>query len=245
VITDILTMVRKEWREYLIAGPGLRGGKVGLLLMLAVFGVMLPAQNGIAWLRSPAALAAWSWVPLMLVAGVIADSFAGERERHTLETLLASRLPDDVILMGKVAAAVGYAWGFTLAMAAVGVVSVNVMHWQGQVTWFPALTAIGLPLISFLTSLTAALAGVLISLRAATARQAAQILSVAVMVLLFVPLFGIQALPADLKASLFARAALIEPGTALAAFAAFLALVDAMLLFVGLARFRRARLILD
>ena len=34
----------------------------------------------------------WMWFSLLLVINVVADSFAGERERHTLETLLASRL---------------------------------------------------------------------------------------------------------------------------------------------------------
>ena len=73
--------------------------------MIAVFGVFLPLQNGASWVTSPITMVYWAWMPLMLVTGVIADSFAGERERHTLETLLASRLPDRAILLGKVAAA--------------------------------------------------------------------------------------------------------------------------------------------
>lgn len=242
---DILTVARKEWKEYLISGPGLRGGKFGLLVMLVVFGVVLPAQNGVEWLRSPALPAAWSWVPLMLVSSVIADSFAGERERHTLETLLASRLPDEAILLGKVTAAVVYAWGFTMAMAVVGLASVNAIHWQGHVTWFPALTAVGVPVVSLLTSLLAALAGVLISLRAPTARQAAQILSIAVMLLLFVPIFGFQALPPDWKAWLLEAASGTRPGVALGVVASALVVADGVLLAVGLLRFRRARLILD
>ena len=98
MIADILTVARKEWKEYVLAGTGLKGGRMGLVIMLVVFGVVLPAQNGTDWLTSPALLLAWAWVPLMLVSGVVADSFAGERERHTLETLLASRLPDQAIL---------------------------------------------------------------------------------------------------------------------------------------------------
>jgi ABC-2 type transport system permease protein len=235
-------VAKKEWKEYVQSGPGLRGGRMSLLIMLAVFGVVLPVQNGIEWLRSPALPAAWSWVPLMLVAGVVADSFAGERERHTLETLLASRLPDAAIFAGKVTAAVVYAWGFTMIMAAVGLVAVNVVHWQGQVTWFPRLTAIGLPAFSLLASTLAALAGVLVSLRAPTARQAAQILSIGVMLVLFVPFLGFQAMPDEWKAAIAVAAAGVPPAVALAAVAALLLAIDTVLLALGLLRFRRARL---
>ena len=64
---------------------------------------------------------------------MIPESFAGERERHTLGTLLASRLPDHAILLGKVAVAVGYAWVMTLMLLLVSLVVVNVTPWDGQV----------------------------------------------------------------------------------------------------------------
>ena len=245
MIADILTVARKEWREYLFAGSGLKGGRMGLVIMLAVFGILLPAQNGTTWISSPAPLLAWSWVPLMLVSGVIADSFAGERERHTLETLLASRLPDRAILLGKVAAAVGYGWGFAIVIAVLSLVTVNLVHWQGRVAWFPALTAVSIPVFSFLTALLASSAGVLVSLRAPTARQAAQMLSIAVMLILFVPVFGIRALPAELRASLMAVAMAGGVKTVLATVALVLAGVDVALLAASLARFQRARLSLD
>ena len=50
----------------------------------------------------------------MMVSSLVADSFAGERERHTLETLLASRLPDRAILAGKLLVPVAVAWGAAL-----------------------------------------------------------------------------------------------------------------------------------
>ena len=46
-----------------------------------------------------------------MIISFIGDAIAGERERHTLETLLASRMPDRAILLGKVIAIVLYAWG--------------------------------------------------------------------------------------------------------------------------------------
>lgn len=44
----------------------------------------------------------------------IGDAIAGERERHTLETLLASRIGYRAILPGKLIVTVGYAWGMAL-----------------------------------------------------------------------------------------------------------------------------------
>ena len=245
MIPDVLTVAMKEWKEYLLAGSNLKGGRFGLLIMLAVFGVLLPAQNGIQWATSPMLLIVWSWVPLMLVAGVVADSFAGERERHTLETLLASRLSDEAILAGKVVAAVGYGWGFALVMAVVSLMSVNLIHWQGHVVFYPLTTAVGVPLFSLLTSLLAASAGVLVSLRAPTARQAAQMLSISVMLILFVPMFGFQALPADLKASIAAAVMKVNPLVVAGGLVVLLAVADVVLLMLSVLRFRRARLILD
>ena len=245
VIADILTVVRKEWREYVLAGSGLKGGRMGLVIMLAVFGVLLPAQNGLDWVSSPAPLLAWSWVPLMLVSGVVADSFAGERERHTLETLLASRLPDRAILLGKVAAVAAYGWGFALLTAVLSLVSVNAFHWQGHVVTFPVVTMVSIPVFSLLTAMLAATAGVLVSLRAPTARQAGQMLSIAVMLILFVPIFGIKALPAEVRATLFAVLMAGGVQMTLALLAVVLVVVDAALLAAGMMRFQRSRLLLD
>jgi len=245
VIPDMLTVARKEWQEIVLSGSNLKGGRMGLLVMLVVFGIVLPAQSGVEWLSSPGLLIAWAWVPLMLVASVVADSFAGERERHTLETLLASRLSDGTILFGKLVAAVVYAWGFTMLTAVLSLVSVNALHWQGRIAWFPAVTAIGVPLLSLLTSILAASAGVLVSLRAATVRQAAQSLSVAVMILLFVPLFGVRLLPPEWKASLFHTVLAFGPWGAIGVLVAIFAVLDAVVVSMAMLRFRRARLILD
>lgn len=245
MIADVLTVAAKELKEHLFSGTGLRGGRLGLVVMLAVFGVLLPSQNGVEWLRSPAPMLIWSWVPLFLVAGVVADSFAGERERHTLETLLASRLPDEAILLGKVAASVAYAWGFTLATAVLSAISVNLFDWQGRVVLFPPAIIAGVALFSLLTAIGMAAAGVLVSLRAPTVRQAAQALSAGVMVLLFVPMFGIRALPAATRAEWAVRLAALDAGALAAAAALLLVLLDALLLAACFARFRRARLVLD
>lgn len=105
MIADFMTVMWKERKEVLEQG-GARG-RMGLVIIVGAFGVFLPLQMGRARVESPVALVYWAWVPLFLVISVVADSFAGERERHTLESLLAARLSDRTILFGKAGAAIG------------------------------------------------------------------------------------------------------------------------------------------
>ena len=114
MFTDIYTIIRKEWKEIFLQKGGMRGGLLSQVIILALLGVFLPLQNGPEWLTSPAAALAWLWLPVMLTMNMVAEAFAGERERHTLETLLASRLSDRAILFGKMAASILY--GFAIAV---------------------------------------------------------------------------------------------------------------------------------
>jgi len=245
VIRDVLTVAWKEWRELLQPGGSLRGGRFSLMILLGVFGVFLPLQAGAEWVQSPATVFYWGWVPLMLVGSAVADSFAGERERHTLETLLASRLPDTAILMGKVLAAVSYGWGLVLVMLALSLVTVNLTARAGSWLLFPWRFAVGAPLLALLGAGLAAAGGVLVSLRAQTVRQAAQTLNVAILLLIFIPVLGLQALPDSWKAQAGAWATTIGVDGLLVVFVALLALLDLALLAAAFARFRRSRLVFD
>ncbi len=249
MIADIWTIIWKEWKELLLSRGSQRGGLVRLALMVGVFGVFLPLQTGRQWVTSPTVLVYWLWVPLFLVVGMVADAFAGERERHTLETLLASRMPNRPIFFGKVAAAISYGWGITVASLLLGLVAVNVVHGHGQLLLYPPIVVVGGTVLGLLTAGLAASAGVLVSLRAATVRQAAQTLSIATMLLIFVPVSVISALPrllpqiSALQVTAFLQN--VNWSLVIAGAAALLAAVDGALLAAGLARFQRARLILD
>ena len=70
-------------------------------------------------------------------------------------------------------------------------------------------------------------------------------LSIGVMVVLFVPFLGFQALPADWKATIGEGLVALGPRMALVALGVAIAAADVLLLALGVARFRRARLILD
>ena len=247
MIADIGTVMWKELRELLAfrGGRRARGGIWNLLVMLLLFGVFMPLQWGREWIESPLGLAAWAWVPLFLVAGVVADSFAGERERLTLETLLASRLPDLAILLGKAATSVLYAWGLTAASLLIALVTVNVSQWSGHLLVYSPGMAAGGMLLGLLTAGLAAGAGVLVSLRAPTVRQAAQTMSIAIMVLVFVPVFGIQVLPATARAALAATFQHLQPGVTFGAVTLVVAALDVALIAAARIRFRRPRLISD
>ena len=234
---DATAIAWKEWRE-LLGQRGLRG-KFGMLLFVAVFGVAMPWQNGPRWITSSTSAIAWAWAPMFLVTTVIADAIAGERERHTLETLLASRLSDHAILFGKIGAAIGYAGVVAAASLVTGLVTVNVLHPRSGILLYPLPTVLAMGGVGLLGALFVAAVGVLISLRAATVRQAQQTLGGAVMVLVLIPVGLVRLLPAEWTTRLAAAstAALVLLGLAA------LAALDAAVVGLAMVRFRRARLI--
>jgi len=236
---DALAVAWKEWRELL----GQRGlhGKLGTVLFVAVFGIVLPLQTGSKWVTSPAIAVAWAWAPMFLVTTVIADAFAGERERHTLETLLASRLSDHGILLGKMGAAIGYAGAVTAASLLAGVVAVNLVHARGGILVYPLQIVLAMCVLGFLGALLVAAVGVLISLRSATVRQAQQTLGGAIMVLLFVPIGLLRLMPAEWTARVSSSPVSMAQ-LAILGLGAFAAL-DAGVVALAMVRFRRARLI--
>lgn len=192
MLADVFAVARKEWQEYLRLRGSTRSTLVGILIPLAVLGVYLPLQAGLEWVESPLSLAAWAWMPLIMASSVVADSFAGERERHTLETLLASRLTDRAILLGKILAAVSYAWILTLVLILLGLVTVNVNAHAGRLLLFAPTVWLAGAIVGLLVALLISGIGVLVSLRASTVRQAQQTLSFATLFVVFVPVVGRQ-----------------------------------------------------
>lgn len=244
MITDILTVMWKEFKEIFLQRGSLRGGFFSVLLLLFVVGVFLPFQGGQAWVENPLFLITWSWLPLFLVMGVVADSVAGERERHTLETLLASRLSERAILFGKLGAAVLYAWGTTVAGMFLALVTVNGTAHGGGLLLYPLPIAVGGLLLSLLGSLLMACLGILVSLRAETVRQAYQRLSAGFLILWFVPMLGLQFMPADAKAGLISALSNVNATTGILVAGVALFLIDGILFVLVLARFNRQRLVL-
>ena len=87
---DILTVMWKE-RKYLLKPRGSRARGAMVVGIPAVMALLLPLQLSEGLMETPFSFALAFIVALMVVGMTIPDSIAGERERHTLETLLASR----------------------------------------------------------------------------------------------------------------------------------------------------------
>lgn len=241
---DTWTVVWKEWKEL----STWDGGWVALSSLAAfagLVGVFLPWQVGRPWIEAPWTMVFWAWMPLFLVTTVIADSFAGERERRTLETLLASRLPDGAILFGKVAAAVAWVWGATMLCLPLGVATVNVAHVEGELLLYPLGTLAGIASLAFLAAAFGAGLGVLVSLRSTSVRQAQQVLTVMVLVLFLIPVFGLRALPDSLLQKVIGALVSGEAATLAVAVGGVLAVLDVLLLGLAASRFRRDRLLAD
>jgi ABC-2 type transport system permease protein len=243
MIEDTGTMIWKELRELLRQRESLRSTALSFFIPVLFWGILLPAQSGLRWVESPATIAGWAMIALLLVTLVVAEAFAGERERHTLETLLATRLSDQAILFGKIAASVIYGWGTAIAIMVLGLLTVNVLNGDGFHMYSPVV-GIGALLVALLTALFASAGGCLVSLRAATVRQAQQTMGLATFVfvvpLLILPLLPQSALNALEDAVRGATATRIVMATVL-----FLLAIDAALVLAAMARFRRSRLVLD
>lgn len=238
-MADVLAVASKEWRE-LLGQRGFRG-KAGIALFLVAFGIILPLQTGRAWITSPSVAIAWSWVPMFLVSTVIADAFAGERERHTLETLLATRLSDNGILFGKITAAIGYAGAMTIASLLLAEVAVNLSTWRDGLVLYSPRMFLTMGALGAGGSVFVAAIGVLISLRAATVRQAQQALSGTIVVLLLLPLVAVRLAPVEWKRSAIANAPAVWQ-LAVIGFGALLVLDIGAVAF-AMQRFQRNRLI--
>lgn len=172
------------------------------------------------------------------------DSFAGERERHTLETLLASRLSDRAILFGKILAGILYGAVITFLCMLVSLVTVNLVDGQAGLLLYPMPVALGLVILVLLVSTLASALGVLVSLRAASVRQAMQTFTIANAVLL-IPVLAISLVHPALLATITPFILKISFFSLVIGAGGVLTLLDVILILAALALFKRAKLILD
>lgn len=235
---DVFTVFKKEMKELFKAKESLRSWLLQSAIFIGVFGIYLPFQEREMWLNTAFPTLFFLLMPLLVASTVAADSFAGERERKTLETLLATRLSDRAIFLGKVLAALAYSWALTLFAELTSLITINfVKETPGLFVYPPPMLFLGL-IGSALTALFAVGTGLFVSLKARSARAAQQMISVGFFAIFF---FGPMILarlitrPVSLKLTW----GLVAPA------AAALVLLDTLLLALAIHRFQRARLILD
>ncbi len=245
-MTDILTFARNELREIVGGGSG-RKGLFRELFFVFLFGVFFPLSQSEAWRSGAMPTVFVFMIPLFLAGPYVADTFAGEKERKTLETLLATRLPDSSIYLGKIFAVCTYAWAVTQLIVLASMVALNVV--DGADGWFvypPAVWAAAL-IGSYASALLISGIGTFISLRSETVRAAHQAMMLPLFVLIFGGSFGIgalwRALPVETQLSLIEWASGVSPLEGILGIVALLLLVDVFLLRLGIRRFRRSKLI--
>ena len=244
MLADVLTVMWKE-RKGLFRQPGSRIRAVlNLAVPFGMLGIYGPL-TGPGWMQTPFAVVLSAVMTVLLVATVIPDSFAGERERHTLATLLSTRLPDRAILLGKLAVAVLYGFGVTSAGLIAGVVTANIAYREGSFLFYSPGIATACLVMSLLVAGLMACGGALISLRAATVQGATQTL----MAIMFTPLLVLQVLGVLLLSLAPDRNLIrgtlgaIDPAVMFAGWALALLMLDAFLLALLITRFQRSRLI--
>lgn len=243
MIIDMFTIMRKDLKEIFVQRGSLRAGFTNVLIVVGISGILFPLQSGREWITSPLGLAAVSWLPIFMSMGLIADAFAGERERHTLETLLASRLSDGSILYGKVLAAIVYGMGIALAGMLLGALTINLQYPGAGFYPIPYFT--GALVFGLLAMLLVSGIGVQVSLHASNVRQAYQKMSVGILLLWLPLVIGPQFMPEQMKLQLSTWLNQVNGMQAVLAIGAFLLAADVLLMWQARMRFQRSRLILD
>jgi ABC-2 type transport system permease protein len=183
-------------------------------------------------------------MPFLWVSGIVADLFAGERERHTLEALLATRLSDQSILFGKLLAALTYGFTLTWVIMIASLITVNIGFRDGGLLFYPFEMFAGALVFSLLISGLSACIGVLVSLRAGSVRQAQQAMS-AGMLVIFLPFLLIQFIPPAWLEAIGNVVENVQPVQVAVWLALILLAVELILIAIARRLFQRSKLILD
>jgi ABC-2 type transport system permease protein len=184
MLEDIRTVMWKERKERAGQQREFRNKLTSLAIPVITFGMIAiypPLTLGRKWITSPLTLFISVLVPMMVVGMSIADSFAGERERKTLETLYASRLPDRAILLGKMGLPFTNAMIVTFVLHSVSLISVNLANWNGRVIFYSLNIILANLALSVLLSFGIACLGIIVSARARNVQQATQYLMTGMM----------------------------------------------------------------
>lgn len=247
-MNEIWIVCKKGLKELVGARGGRRGFVIQLAILASLFGFLASSQKDM-WLQGIMPAVFFSMIPAFTTSGVVADTFAGERERKTLETLLATRLPDQAILMGKVMSVAIYASAFTILSMITTLIGINLAKGTHGIYLYPlAVFLFGLA-GSILTGLLVAGVGVFVSLRSGSVREAQQMLAMPMWLLFIAIGVGLpaltRALPESGRQVVLYWLEMINPLVVEVALLSGMVVLDAGLLALGIRRFHRTRLILD
>jgi ABC-2 type transport system permease protein len=185
-VIDAITIARKELKELFGERASRRGVFVQAASLALVLGILLPMSMAVAWHAALAvAVVPFLIAPSIIAVAIGADAFAGERERRTLETLLATPLTDRSIVVGKALAAVFASVSVAIAGMIVATVTLS-LHGSELFVPQPELWA-GAVLGAVSSSCLATALAIFLSLKIPVARSVQQMVS---MVYILPVLFG-------------------------------------------------------
>jgi ABC-2 type transport system permease protein len=171
----IAAVVWKEWHETFRFDEGARPVLFRLGIAVA-FIVAFAWRKGADFGRDASSILLLMEFTILPTLPLPPDAFAGERERHTLETLLASNIDDRDIFLGKMLAILGIGVVFAVLACAIDLLVVtfrfSTWHISGVSIW---VLAAGL-VLGALAAANVIGIGVLISLRSRTVRGANMVL---------------------------------------------------------------------
>lgn len=243
MVSDFQTVLWKEWRESILQYGSIKKWLLNMVLIVGVLGILLPLQLGAVMVESVSMLM-WMWMPLLLIINAVADTIAGERERHTLETLLASRLSDRAIVLGKMVVPIFQAWVIVQLSAILAVITANIASTENRLIMYPTPVVIGIVLFPILAGALISEIGILASTHAKTVRQAYQRMIIPLMAIVVIPSLLISVLPQPILRQLYSPTfAQEQMGIPLLVLFISLFLLDMVIMTAVLRRFQRSRLI--
>ena len=243
MMEQIRTVAWKEWKA-LGDQAGIRGGGgiVVLTLIALIMGAFMPWTAGPEFFTSPLTLFVYPFIGASVAANPVIDSFAGEKERRTLETLLSSPLEDRAILLGKMWVALAAGWTIPMLLYGIALVTVNIKMWGNGIVFPPAWAAVGVPSMSAAAVGLVCSAGILASMHCSTVRQAGQIFGYVVFVVFLAPVIVVALLPDAFKATIGEWLMRQDPMTLVFVGVGALVAVDAICMRLAFTSFRRGRL---
>ena len=240
MIKDIQSMVWIESKS-LFRRKASRSNLLRIISAPAFLALVFPITWGVDWVNDFPALIIAFIAPAVLVGVLIPDSFAGERERHTLGTLLASRLPDQAILLGKLIPPILIGWFSGLLFNLLSLVVLNIAHWSGSLLLYSSTNTLGILSLSFLSSTVMAGGGVVVSLRSETVQDSIQKL----MTFILVPATLVLVVPLLFREQVFTLIVGLEGQQVLLVLIGLLFIIDIVLWILAFTRFQRSKMYLD
>ena len=243
-------MLWKEWlgikSMFLTPNIFLSGIWGGVVLIIA-FGIYEPFKTGPDWILSPIMLfSSMILIPFCISGTMTPDSFAGERERHTLEPLLNTPLSDLVLLYGKIVFPASLGWATSMVAMFAGIFVANNFTLSSKLFMSHIDAILFTSIGSLAFSIFITIIGVAASLHAINVMQAQLKLVTAIFPVLLIPAFLIGPFsPIQLRSVTSQLLLSISVNHFLLWIAVGTMVLNGILFMITQARFHRKELIMD